>query len=158
MCDYSLMGIRNRLAVEGEELVTSRFSTGSVGLAPWHKGMEQIQTRAHSDFWTVLWKAVWGPVRDSVPAVCVPPGARLLLIGVQRGIQQRAGVGAVEEVTFTQLSAAENRYRDALRFSNGVEVLLQDFAAGQRVRVLDLSSTEPRQPQAAEYGAFTLVH
>jgi hypothetical protein len=74
MCDYSLMGIRNRLAVEGGELVTCRFSTGSVGLAPWHKEMEQIQTRAHPGFWTVLWKVVWGPVRDSVPAVCVPPG------------------------------------------------------------------------------------
>jgi hypothetical protein len=33
MCDYSLQGGPNRLAVEGEQLVTYRFPTGSVGLA-----------------------------------------------------------------------------------------------------------------------------
>jgi hypothetical protein len=81
----------------------------------------------------------------------------LLLITVQQAIQQRAGVGGVEEVTFTQLTAAENRYRDAVRFPNGVEILLQDFAEGQRVRVLDLSSAEPRHPEIAEESSFTLV-
>jgi hypothetical protein len=34
MCDYSLHGLPNRLAVEGEGLVTYRFPTGSGGLAP----------------------------------------------------------------------------------------------------------------------------
>jgi hypothetical protein len=33
MCDYSLCGIPNRLAIEGEELVVHRFRTGSLGLA-----------------------------------------------------------------------------------------------------------------------------
>ena len=32
MCDYSLAGLRTRLAVEGEELVVYRFPTGSIGL------------------------------------------------------------------------------------------------------------------------------
>ncbi len=32
MCDYSLHGIRNRLAEEGETLVVHRFFTGSKGL------------------------------------------------------------------------------------------------------------------------------
>jgi len=32
MCDYSLHGIRNRLAEEGEVLVVHRFFTGSKGL------------------------------------------------------------------------------------------------------------------------------
>jgi hypothetical protein len=32
MCDYSLAGVPNRLAVEGEQLVVHRFPTGSVGL------------------------------------------------------------------------------------------------------------------------------
>ena len=32
MCDYSLAGLRTRLAVEGEELVLYRFPTGSLGL------------------------------------------------------------------------------------------------------------------------------
>ena len=36
MCDYSLQGLPNRLAGEGEQLVTHRFPTQSIGLAsPW---------------------------------------------------------------------------------------------------------------------------
>ena len=31
MCDYSLMTFPNRLANEGETLVTHKFSTGSIG-------------------------------------------------------------------------------------------------------------------------------
>lgn len=158
MCDYSLMGIRNRLAVEGEELVTFRFSTGSVGLAPSAKALEQANRRSGSTFWACVRKLLYDAPRNSVPAVCVPPGARLLLIGVQRAIQQRAAVGAIEEVTFTQLTFSENRYRDAMRFHNGIEILLQDFAEGQRVRVLDLSLSEPRQPALEERNIFTLVH
>lgn len=158
MCDYSLMGIRNRLAVEGEELVTLRFSTGSVGLAPWDKATGQIHVKAQTGFWATARKLLFGSIRDSVPAICIPPGARLLLIGVQRGIQQRAAASVEEEVTFTQLTATENHYRDAVRFGNGVEILLQDFAEGQRVRVLDLSLAEPRQADAEESRAFTMVH
>ena len=33
MCDYSLMSIPNRLAVEGEDVVTYRFHSGSIGFA-----------------------------------------------------------------------------------------------------------------------------
>ena len=33
MCDYSLAGIPNRLAVEGEELVVHPFPTGALRLA-----------------------------------------------------------------------------------------------------------------------------
>ena len=33
MCDYSLHGIKNRLANEGEQLFIHRFHTGSKGLA-----------------------------------------------------------------------------------------------------------------------------
>ena len=32
MCDYSLMMIPNRLAIEGEELVAHRFQNGSTGM------------------------------------------------------------------------------------------------------------------------------
>jgi hypothetical protein len=33
MCDYSLLHFPNRLAVNGEELIVHRFSSGSIGLA-----------------------------------------------------------------------------------------------------------------------------
>ncbi len=53
-----------------------------------------------------------------------------------------SGSGPEEEVTFTQISAAANSYRDAVRFANGREVRLQELREGQRVRVLDLSMAE----------------
>jgi hypothetical protein len=74
--------------------------------------------------------------------VCVPPGARLLLHNIPERLQQQLGVSAQEEVTFTQLSAEAYRHRDAIRFANGRQVLLQNLPQGQRVAVLCLSSEQ----------------
>jgi hypothetical protein len=52
------------------------------------------------------------------------------------------GVRAEEEVTFTQITATVNSYRDSVRFSNGRVLRLQELREGQRVRVLDLSCAE----------------
>ncbi|MGH9517730.1 MAG: hypothetical protein ACRD3P_18850 [Terriglobales bacterium] len=46
----------------------------------------------------------------------------------------------IHEVTFTQIGTAG--FRDAIRFQNGMEVLLQRLTQGQRVRVLALSFDE----------------
>jgi hypothetical protein len=46
----------------------------------------------------------------------------------------------VEEAVFTQVSNTVNTFRDAVRFQNGVVVLLQRLDEGQSVRVVDLSS------------------
>ena len=54
-------------------------------------------------------------------------------------MQRRLGVGPLEQVTFTQITASANAYRDAVRFRNGREVRLQELREGIRVRVLDLS-------------------
>ncbi len=42
-------------------------------------------------------------------------------------------VGAGEEVTFTQLTAAANTHRDAVRFDNGREILLQRLKKGSEL-------------------------
>jgi hypothetical protein len=57
-------------------------------------------------------------------------------------VQQRFGVGAIEDVSFVQLSANAFEYRDAVRFKNGREVLLQWLRCGQEVLVLSLSSVD----------------
>jgi hypothetical protein len=44
---------------------------------------------------------------------------------------------------FTQITAAANAYRDAVRFRNGAEVLLQRLDEGQRVDVISVSVPEP---------------
>ena len=132
MCDYSLAHFPNRLAVEGEQLVVHRFKTGTLGLAPARFSLKQM----------------FSP--DSTPAVCVPPGARLLLQDIPERLQQALNVGSVEEATFVEQSADAFRYRDAVRFSNGHEILLQQLASGQRVLVLSLDpgESEKTEPDA----------
>ena len=82
------------------------------------------------------------PRTEPVPAVCIPPGARLQLQDIPVRMQQDLCVGPTEPVTFTQISAAVNTYRDAVRFHNGREVRLQELREGQHVKVLDLSVAE----------------
>ena len=140
MCDYSLMGVPNRLANEGEDLVVHRFRTGSIGLI---SGSDQAQVKAVG-----LWSTLKGLFQASGPiqatAVCIAPGARLLLRDIPEEMQRSMNIRPAEEVTFTQLTAEVNTYRDALRFNNGVELLLQRLREGQRVKVLQLSlSSEP---------------
>jgi hypothetical protein len=124
MCDYSLAHFPNRLAVEGEQLVVHRFATRTLGLAPVRCG----------------WKQLLFPAR--LPAVCVPPGARLRLYDIPEDLQRRLGVGAVEEVTFIEQSLEAFTYRDGVRFASGREILLQQLTCGQRAEVLSLGGGE----------------
>jgi hypothetical protein len=139
MCDYSLMGVPNRLAREGEDLVVYEFQTGSRGLTPDTSVTTDTQARRES-FGIV--KRLIGNLGPERVAVCIPPGARLLLSDIPEDVQKSFAVGPSEEVTFTQLTATENTYRDAVRFTNGREILLQRLNTGQRVRVLQLSLAE----------------
>jgi cytoskeletal protein CcmA (bactofilin family) len=143
MCDYSLFGMPNRLAIEGEQLKIYRFPTSSLGLTSpveLQKLKEQSATRLGGGFWSRLknWFSLSGG--PTPPAVCVPPGARLQLHDIPERLQQQLGVGADEEVTFVQLSAEPYSHRDGMRFNNGKEILLQRLEEGQRVDVLCLSA------------------
>jgi hypothetical protein len=134
MCDYSLMGVPSRLAHEGEDLVVYKFWTGSRGLTPCTSVMNpDTQTQ-----YGIVKRLFANPEPERV-AVCIPPGARLLLGDIPEDLQKSFAVGASEEVTFTELTATPNTYRDAVRFKNGRELLLQRLNEGQRVRVLQLS-------------------
>ena len=116
------MAVPNRLAHEGEELVTHRFPTGSLGMA------------SPAD--------VGAATAPAVCAICLPPGALLAIRGIPARLPQQWGVCEREEAVFTQISAAVNTYRDAIRFSGGREVRLQEFRAGIGVRVVDLTGAE----------------
>jgi hypothetical protein len=156
MCDYSLLAIPNRLAVEGEPLVVHRFQTGTMGLAPSAEiaapATERHVPTRREGWWSAL-KSASSPER-TVCAVCIPPGARLLLRDIPERLQRECGVHTAEEVTFTQITAMEYHYRDGVRFANGREVLLQRLEQGQRVEVLCLSvAEEPRQVMAAHIGS-----
>jgi hypothetical protein len=144
MCDYSLMAVPNRLAQEGEDLVAHRFPTGSLGLAsPEDLKVPAIpKTAARRGFWRAVQEFLNPTKGKPVCAVCIPPGAKLRLQDIPARLQHEFGVGAVEDVTFTQISAAAHSYRDAVRFHNGREIRLQELREGQRVQVLDLSCAE----------------
>ncbi len=143
MCDYSLMSVPNRLAQEGEDLVAHRFPTGSLGLAsPADLRRATAPQPVQRSWWCSVKEFFNPPHVPPVPAVCIPPGSRLELQDIPVRLQRDLGVQPVEMVTFTQISPAANSYRDAVRFSNGREVRLQELREGQHVRVLDLSMAE----------------
>jgi len=140
MCDYSLMMVHSRLAVDGEELVAHRFRSGSVGLVScfdftcWQNrrplGWKQ---------WIKLW---FSADLEPAPVVCIPPGARLLLYGIPRSLQQEINVGESVEAMFTEISAEAGHHRDALRIGSESIVMLVSLPEGQRLKVMRLNSEE----------------
>ena len=75
MCDYSLMAVPNRLAQEGDELLTYRFPTGSLGMASSMdvKRATIAPVCASKSLWTLLTGLFASPRREPVCAVCIPP-------------------------------------------------------------------------------------
>lgn len=146
MCDYSLHGIPNRLAVEGDELVVHRFETGTVGLCA-ARDLEPVATPSRG-FWGWLRGLFEAPYSRQAPAVCVPPGAELVLKSVPKHIQREWNIGEEETVRFTQITALANMHRDAIRLPSGREILLQRIREGLRVDVAslggDVAETMPR--------------
>jgi hypothetical protein len=103
MCDYSLYSIHNRLAEEREELCLYRFETGTLGFTS-AIDLCNVNTAAKARM-DSLWATIKGwflqpPPR--LPAICVPPGARLLLTDVPVRLQQSLCIGPEELVVFTE--------------------------------------------------------
>jgi hypothetical protein len=153
MCDYSLMCLPNRLAVEGEQLVAHRFPTGAVGLASpsdLRKAAGEPCDQTEPPQWMSVIRSWLSPLRpemEKIPAVCVPPGAQLMLLDISERMQRELDIGAAEEVTFIQMSARPYEYRDGFRFTNGREILLQGLQEGQCVEVLCFCSDESREEE-----------
>lgn len=124
MCDYSLAGMANRLAEAGDQLMVHRFPTGSLGLVSTRRRLREI-----------LFPSM-------TVAVCVPPGAQLLLFDIPQRLQDQLGAACTEIVTFTQQTWEAHVHRDSVRFRNGREVSLQQLHCGQRVTVVSLGSDD----------------
>jgi hypothetical protein len=140
MCDYSLYEFPNRLAREGEELVTYRFPLGSLGLVS-PVELEKAQARPSS-------KGFWGRLSEpsnyrpsdlpSVCAICVPPGARLILKDISARMQKDLGLRPEEGGKFIETSVEAHRHRDAIQLASGLVIPLQQLCEGQRIEVLSL--------------------
>jgi len=152
MCDYSLAVLPNRLAVEGEELVVHRFRTGSIGLAPPAELQtfgRRLEAACRRSFWKRLKTAFEGsPNCADITAVCVPPGAQLLISNIPEDLQRQWRIQDEETVLFVEISAAENIYRDAVQFRHGRVVMLQSLREGLPVQVVSLGAIEVREEQS----------
>jgi hypothetical protein len=150
MCDYSLHTFPNRLAADGEDLVVHRFGAGSLGLAsPADLAPVISAAKAAAANWSWSRIKAWfqgqsprWEAQCRVPAVCVPPGARLIMYDIPKSLQRELGVSETEEVEFVQTTAEVNTYRDAVRFPNCRQILLQELREGQRIRVVSTSAME----------------
>ena len=119
MCDFSLEVYGSRPAREGEKYVTTRFASGTVGLAAFGEG--------------------------SIP-VCVQCDTRLMLEEIPKELQERLGVSSQEEVTFVWLE--HGPFHDGVKFRNGSEVSLQQLKPGVSAVVTRLLENEPRSLRA----------
>lgn len=144
MCDYSLMMMPNRLAIEGEELVAHRFQSGSLGLV----------SRTDYECWAGL-KTIWEKIKawlsadcEPGPVVCIPPGARLRLSCLPETLRDQFGLASTQDATFFERSFETTGTRDALRFDNGAIVPLELLPERQQVKVLRLASTEEDESDA----------
>jgi hypothetical protein len=113
MCDYSLELYRSRPAVAEEQYTLRRFASGTMGFT----AAESCET-----------------------AVCIPADARLRLEGIGEAVQRAFAVGAVEEVAMTRLEGGVHAHRDAVKFANGREVLLQSLNPGLTAEVIAFTS------------------
>ena len=103
---------------------------------------------APRSFWRTVKEFLTAVDPCPVPAVCLPPGARLRLEAIGADLRQRHGLDFEEEVSFEELTAAENTYRDAIAFRTGLRVRLQELPEGQLATVLSLTGAETDGPQA----------
>lgn len=153
MCDYSLMAIPSRLAVSGDDLVIRQFETGCLGMAAARDVRAEREYRKTQGFWPRL-KELFKKGRG-IPAVCIPPGSHLIVRDIPQDLQYKCGLGSnTGKAVFTQLAVQAGAFRDAIRFNNGTEVLLQRFAKGQRVRVLSVASNE--EEMTPEYSGVSV--
>ena len=78
--------------------------------------------------------------------MCLPPGAQLRLVSIPERLREKLGAEPEEELTFTQVSAAWNQFRDALRIKGNREILLQAVGGGLEVQVVSLTQVGDSQP------------
>jgi len=151
MCDRSPCSIRNRLAEEGEDLVLYKFETGSFDFAS-AADLRECEAKSEKDsssIWAVMKDWLFLPRHSArVPAICVPPGAQLLLRDIPANVQASLCIRLSEIAIFTELHARSYHFRDVLLLPNATRVLLQDLPEGLHAVVLSMSSDTSAKEEA----------
>ena len=142
MCDYSLYTVKNRLACESDDLVLHRFNTGSLGFCAVAELQQENDRSPLSRGWSSFLHWLFPRKQCGITAVCIPPGARLLVSEVPATARPFWGALELKTVDFTQLSERSYAYRDALRLPDGETVLLQKLPEGLRAKVMAMAPEE----------------
>jgi hypothetical protein len=117
MCDYSLEMYRSRPAQKGEEYISNKFPTGSVGFV--------------------------APGDQSV-AICMNCDTELELANIPAHLRQQAGLAETEIATFTQIDGPY--HRDAVKFRNGKVLTLQQLGPGVIASLVNTLEAMPSNP------------
>src|SRR5262245_61810262 len=137
MCDYSLHGLENRLAKEGERLFVNKFRTGCKGFASeddfhqlhaWRKapaGMNVIKRIGF--FFAEAWRHREEAMETSryyMPAICLPHGSTLRIVSspVEPHLQLASGAVVGREVQLVQVTPEAMRFRDAIIYPDNKAV------------------------------------
>lgn len=112
MCDYSLEIYQSRPARHGEEYVSNRFPSGSIGfVCP----------------------------GDQSTAICMACDTELRLLRIPPDVRTLADVGDTEVVTFMQVEGP--LHRDSVRFQNGKVISLQKLGPGVTAWLIEETRT-----------------
>ena len=128
MCNYSLEGHASRKAIVGEVLVTASLGDhGTVGMVSEKKPDE---------------------------LVCVPPGSRLMVVGVPKNLATELAISRNDFATFVT-SGVIDTYADGLRFDHHIgsesrPINLQDILGGMRVEVMSIPIVPAEVPERSE--------
>ena len=117
----------------------------------WNSIVHDLQSKKSNTPFTASPAARWAssPESDCETAVCIPAGAHLRLEGISETVQRAFAIGPVEEVVMTRLEVTGHAHRDAVRFANGKEVLLQSLNAGVTAEIDGLPPRDLTEVAAA---------
>jgi len=149
MSDSSRFATRNRLVVEGEQLVLHSVSNGVLDLVSvadvreWELAVKRSRNGT-------LWRRIAHCFESVVPGethpvatVWVPSGTHLILKNIPTSLQQRYGLEEEEGAIYLRPDAEDGKFGGELRFNNGALIPLQDLRVGQLLEVLSLAGTQP---------------
>lgn len=147
MFDSSESGSLSRLARSGELLLTYRFQNMRIGLAS-AKDVESsprfaVERRVRTWWFARTQRSGVRGKSNSIPPVHISPGTLLRMSHIPPELRRRLALQNVEDVCFFQHAGDCEFYRDAVRFSNGSEVLLQSLPEG--VHFVPFSMTQEEQ-------------
>lgn len=147
MSDDSRGATRNRLVVEGEQLVLYSGSTGSMDLVSQadvrNTGVTLRQARKRTFLQIIAHRLEnFAEGCHPVAAVWVPSGTYLILKEIPTSLQQRYGLEEEEGAVFLRPDSEGGTSQGELRFNNGALVQLHELCMGQVMEVLSLAGTQ----------------